>query len=99
MHDTNHVQTRRRFLTRTSACLGMTAVASLLDPKLLSSNATSAITQGLPSLGLGEPHFAPKAKNVIYLFMGGGPSHVDTFDPKPELTRLFGEDLPLSIRG
>lgn len=40
------------------------------------------------------PHFAPKAKHVIHLFMNGGPSHVDTFDPKPELTRRHGEFLP-----
>ena len=83
---------RRRFLTRTSACLGMAAVGSLLD-------ATSPPPQGLPSRGLGGvPHFAPKAKNVIYLFMGGGPSHVDTFDPKPTLTRLHGQELPEEIR-
>ena len=93
------VLSRRRFLTRTSACLGMTAVASLLDPTLLSSNPTSPSAQGLPSLGLGEPHFLPKAKNVIYLFMGGGPSHVDTFDPKPTLTLRHGQDMPQDILG
>ena len=45
------------------------------------------------------PHFVPKAKNVIYLFMGGGPSHVDTFDPKPILRQRHGEEMPPSILG
>jgi len=43
------------------------------------------------------PHFAPKAKNVIFLLMGGGPSHVDTWDPKPELNRLDGKAVPENI--
>ena len=43
------------------------------------------------------PHFEPAAKRVIFLFMSGGPSHVDTFDPKPDLTRLHGEKLPASF--
>ena len=45
-----------------------------------------------------KPHFAAKAKRVIFLFMSGGPSHVDTFDPKPELTRLHGQQLPDVVR-
>ena len=44
-------------------------------------------------------HFAPKAKRVIFLFMFGGPSHVELFDPKPKLTELQGQELPLSVRG
>jgi Protein of unknown function (DUF1501) len=83
---------RRRFLTRTSACLGMTAVASLLDPTLLSSQSP------VPG-ALGRTHLPPKAKNVIYLFMGGGPSHVDTFDPKPKLQRYHGREMPRLILG
>ena len=43
------------------------------------------------------PHFAPKAKSVIFLFMSGGPSQVDTFDPKPELAKLEGKDVPESL--
>ena len=38
-----------------------------------------------------QPHFAPKAKSVIHLFMNGGPSQMDLFDPKPELDRLHGQ--------
>ena len=44
------------------------------------------------------PHFAPKAKRIIHLFMNGGPSHVDTFDPKPELTKWHGKTLPVENR-
>src|SRR5262249_21691980 len=44
-----------------------------------------------------KPHFEPKAKAVILLFMEGGPSHVDLFDPKPELTRMHGKPLPASF--
>src|SRR5450631_91339 len=93
MHDTNHVQTRRRFLTRSSACLGMTAVASLLDPLLLGSQNVA-----VPG-AIRRTHLGPKAKNVIYLFMGGGPSQMDTFDPKPILRQRHGQEMPASILG
>lgn len=48
---------------------------------------------------LGAPHFAPRAKRVIYLFMHGGPSQLDLFDHKPELRKLHGQELPASVRG
>ena len=47
----------------------------------------------------GLPHFAPKAKRVIYLFQNGAPSQLDLFDYKPMLNKMHGEDLPESIRG
>jgi hypothetical protein len=47
---------------------------------------------------LGAPHFAPKAKRIIYLFMAGGPSQLETFDYKPLLNERNGEDLPESVR-
>ena len=68
---------RRRFLQGSASGIGMAALASLLQPKLLAGT-----------------QFAPRAKHVIYLFMSGGPSHVDTFDPKPELSRRDGERIP-----
>ena len=80
--------TRRRFLTRSSATLGVAALASLLK-----SGEPSPVRGGV------TPHFAPRAKNVIFLFMGGGPSHVDTFDPKPMLRQRHGEEMPQSILG
>lgn len=74
---------RRQFLARTSAGLGMAALGDLL-------HADGGLT--------GIPHFAPKAKRVIYLFQFGGPSQIDLFDPKPELKKMQGVDLPASIR-
>jgi hypothetical protein len=51
-------------------------------------------TIGLSSVALAKPHFAPRAKHVIFLFLNGGPSQVDTFDPKPLLTKLHGKPMP-----
>jgi hypothetical protein len=82
--------TRRHFLTRTTAGLGMAAVASLLEPRLFAGQ--------VPGM-LGETHWRPRAKRVIYLFMSGGPSQVDLFDHKPILHRLHGEEMPASILG
>jgi hypothetical protein len=94
-HDSYHRMTRRRFLTRTSAGLGSVALASLLDPKLF-----AAPQAGAPAAeGVKPPHFAPKAKRVIYLFMSGGPSHIDLFDNKPLLLAQQGKELPASVRG
>ena len=78
--------TRRHFFGR--AGVGMAALAALLDAD------RSRAAEG-PAGGL--PHFPPKAKNVIFLFMHGGVSHVDTFDPKPSLRRFDGQPLPGSF--
>ena len=88
--------TRRQLFGRTASGLGMAALSSLLK-----SDTTSAAAGGQPGLpGLpGLPHFAPKAKNVIYLWQGGAPSHVDLFDPKPTMEKFKLQDLPESIRG
>ncbi|MDB5392456.1 MAG: Sulfatase [Planctomycetaceae bacterium] len=84
----NDAQTRRSFLTRTSAGLGSAALASLLQPGAFAAPGDASI-----------PHFAPKAKRVIYLFMSGGPSHLDLYDPKPNLAEMHGKDLPPTVRG
>jgi hypothetical protein len=84
--------TRREFFGRTAGGLGAIALGSLLQPDLL---ATRPRIGGLPSL----PHFAPKAKRVIYLLQNGAPSHVDLFDHKPGLAQLHGTALPDSVRG
>ena len=83
MHPFLHNQNipRRNFLASCGMGMGLSALAPLLNG------------QGNPMLPKG-PHFAPKAKRVIHLFMNGGPSHVDTFDPKPELTKWHGKTLP-----
>jgi hypothetical protein len=84
------VFTRREMLRRAGLGLGTLALASLL----LEEGRLGAADEDAPRPG---PHFAGTAKSVIFLFMGGGPSQVDTFDPKPELTKLHGRDLPESI--
>src|SRR5579872_3204326 len=80
--------TRRYFFSRSATGVGIAALAGLLERDLKAS------TGGLPGL----PHFAPKAKRVIYLFQSGGPSQMELFDYKPRLREFQGTDLPESIR-
>jgi len=90
---------RREFLRRGGCGFGMVALASLLDAEGLlaaSSSPTAKMTPPNPLLPK-PPHFQPKARNVIFLFMSGGPSHVDLFDPKPDLIRLAGQPIPESF--
>ena len=87
-------ENRRKFLSKASLGLGSLALGSLLVPDLFS---------GKPSLDTDKlmaniPHFAPKAKRVIYLFQNGAPSQLESFDYKPELSKRMGEELPDSIR-
>ena len=91
--------TRRQFFGRTSAGIGTAALASLLNPQLF-SGASAVASSDVRGVGgvLKALHFAPKAKRVIYLFMSGGPSHIDLFDHKPKLRELHGTELPGSIR-
>ena len=84
--------TRRHFFGRSALGLGTAALASLLPERGAPSDASAR--GGLPGL----PHFAPKAKRAIYLFMNGGPSQMDMFDYKPKMADLFDKDLPDSIR-
>ena len=88
--------TRRAFFSRTGVSLGSTALAFMLRENGLAAPlpGASGPGAGLPDL----PHFAPKAKRVIYLFQSGGPSQLDLFDHKPGLEKLRGEDLPDSVR-
>ena len=76
-------QTRRAFLGRAAGGFGALALGCLLSEQAVARPA--------------RPHFAPRAKRVISLFMSGGPSHVDTFDPKPLLTKLDGQPMPAYI--
>src|SRR2546422_4167744 len=90
----NLLITRRHFFGRSAAGIGTAALASLLNPRLLA--APPAIS-GAPGV-LRALHFAPKAKRVIYLFMSGGPSHIDLFDYKPPLQEHHGKELPATVR-
>jgi len=78
---------RRRFLTQAGSGLGALALGNMLGE----SSALGA------TMSPKEPHHAPKAKSVIWLFMEGGPSHMDLFDPKPALRRLAGQPTPESF--
>ncbi len=80
--------TRRQMLARCGMGLGSLALGPLL------SGAAQAGPLGVNPLAARPPHFAAKAKHVIHLFMNGGPSHVDTFDPKPLLAQYAGKNLP-----
>lgn len=84
---------RRKFLGRMSIGLGSMALGSLLIPDLFKRNDDDDA-----SFIPGIPHFAPKAKRVIYLFQNGAPSQLETFDYKPMLNKMMGQDLPESIR-
>ncbi|HEX2746711.1 MAG TPA: DUF1501 domain-containing protein, partial [Verrucomicrobiales bacterium] len=77
---------RRSFLQKAAGGIGLAALGSLLTQR-------SQAAGGLPGL----PHFAPKAKRIIYLFQSGAPSQMDLFDPKPQMASRRGEDLPASI--
>jgi hypothetical protein len=96
------LQTRRHFLGRTGKVMGWAAIASLLGDRALRGD-THPATTGQPGSqskdGLRLPHFAPKAKRAIYLFMSGGPSQVDLLDYKPHLMDLYDKDIPDSVRG
>lgn len=90
-------QSRRSFLATSASGLGGLALASLMNESgLLQSSCEAGITLANP-LEPKPPHFAPKAKNCIFLFMEGAPSQIDLFDPKPELNVLHGKPLPESL--
>jgi hypothetical protein len=96
------IETRRRFLGRSGKVLGWAALAGLLGELGLRSYAGGAEVKA-PSAeagkDLGVPHFAPKAKRAIYLFMSGGPPQMDLFDYKPNLASQYNKDMPDSVRG
>jgi len=79
---------RRKFLSSFGFGLGGMALGSLMDPLAAFGN----------SPALSSPHFAPKAKRVIFLFQAGGPSQMDLFDYKPRLNEEHGQELPDSVR-
>jgi hypothetical protein len=86
---------RRQFLRSAGAGFGMIALTAILsDEGLLADEADPA---SVDPLAPRKPHHAARAKRVIFLFMSGGPSHLETFDPKPELQRLQGQRLPESF--
>lgn len=91
---------RRHFLTKTSLGLGAMALGSLIGcgPKKGLEGAMPIDPEAGEGLLSALPHYLPKAKRVVYLFMSGGPSQMDLFDYKPTLQNLHGQDLPDSVR-
>ena len=87
--------TRRHFLGSAGLGIGAAALAGLLERSARAADPAAAGSGigGLPGL----PHFAPRAKRVIYLMQNGAPAHVDLFDPKPKLNELNGQALPESM--
>lgn len=87
--------TRRYWLGQAAGGIGAAALATLNQPQLLARELSASADQGgLPGL----PHFAARARRVIYLFQSGAPSHIDLFDYKPKLKQLHGSELPDSVR-
>lgn len=90
-------QSRRSFLATSASGAGGLALASLMQQSGLLGGACEAGTTAANPLTPKPPHFAPKAKNCIFLFMEGAPSQLDLFDPKPQLNVLHGKPLPESL--
>lgn len=88
---------RRDFLRKSSLGLGALALGTLVDPNILKAGPNPGQNPAAAQWP-GPPHFAPKAKRVIYLFQSGGPSQLETFDYKQKLRDMNGEELPDSVR-
>src|SRR5215207_2377932 len=86
------VRTRREFFTRAGSGLAGIALSSMLRQE-----GAFAAPSAVDPMAAKQPHHAPKAKSIIWLFMEGGPSHIDLFDPKPKLTELHGQPMPASF--
>ncbi len=93
-----HLVSRRHFFKTSGLAAGRIALAGLMFPELLrGATVAKGAIRAHPSLA-GLPHFAPKAKRLIYLFMNGGPAQMDLLDYKPNLEKIFDSDLPDSVR-
>src|SRR3954463_4019391 len=95
--------TRREALCRAGMGFGALALSHLMgEAGLLAPSARAASPAGSGSGSVNPPaarapHIAPPAQRGVHLFMNGGPSHVDTFDPKPSLTKYAGKPIPLDL--
>ena len=82
------IQTRRSFFQECAAGIGIVAMVQLMEQE--GRGAVASVNPLAPR----QPHFPAKAKNVIFMFMEGGPSQLDLFDPKPALQKWSGKPLP-----
>src|SRR5262245_52499256 len=96
MHPREHAlhQSRRDFLATSASGIGLLALAALLRDDGRLAAAPAGNTSPLEPR---PPHFAPKAKNCICIYLEGAPSQIDLFDPKPKLNELNGQKLPESM--
>ncbi|MEQ8837560.1 MAG: DUF1501 domain-containing protein, partial [Lacipirellulaceae bacterium] len=91
-------QTRRHFFQECGVGLGKIALASLMTSNGLSHAGPRALPDSNP-LQPREPHFTPRVRSIIFLFMAGAPSQLDLFDYKPKLAELAGKPIPPSVIG
>jgi hypothetical protein len=92
-------ETRRQFFRRGASFLGTAALAMLAPQLVMAGNKNGGkALSGADKAGLIGPHFAPKAKNIIYLHMVGGPPQMDLYDYKPVMAEWYDKDLPDSVR-
>jgi len=91
MNEFERLMVRRQFFGRSACGIGTAALATLLG-RTTAGGIDSRHSSPMP-------HFAPKAKRVIYLFQAGGPAQMETYDYKPRLKEMHGQDLPASVRG
>lgn len=95
----NRFVTRRDLLHRSGMGMGAVALASLFgETGALKAGPTLSGAESINPLAPKKPHFPGKAKRVLHLFMNGGASHVDTFDPKPSLARYAGKPIPITLK-
>src|SRR5258706_63172 len=88
----HRLQSRREMLRHCSLGFGSLALAGVMNDR-----AFGALPPGA-KLPLGQPHFTPRVKHVIFCYMSGGVSHVDSFDPKPELVKRHGQPMPVPVK-
>ena len=94
--DSLRALTRRQFFGRAATGIGSLALASLLKDDLFAAGGKPR-PGGVDLLAPRQPHFAPRAKRIVYIHMAGSPSHLDLFDPKPKLKELNGQPCPESL--
>ena len=97
LSDNGLLLNRRAFLGRGAQGVGALALASLIDPALLRAATAPAPKKDRWAGVVNPAHYPPKVRRVIWLTMAGGPSHLETFDPKPKLARMHGEPMPESM--
>src|SRR3954467_15989014 len=95
-------RSRREFLARAGGGFGAVAATAMLGQGALGdtlSKLQAPVADAMNPLAAKRPHYAPTAKNVIFVFLEGGPSHLDLFDPKPLMNEMAGKPAPASLVG